>query len=84
MGNFRIPDMPRLKGYEENGRTVACYLGLLGLCNFDDTTCFNKYVDEKDLTADFVKRFVAKIKPCLEKFLKSGGRADQSGRPTTP
>ena len=84
-GSIQLTDLPLLSGYtDDQGRSKVCYLGLLGMCPFDETSCFNILVPEKDLTSDFVKKFTAKIKPCLEGILGSNGQRDhgagRSGR----
>ena len=39
------------------------------VCNFDENSCFNKVVDERDLIEDFVKKIVDKMGPTLESSL---------------
>jgi len=76
-GSIQLTDLPLLSGYtDDQGRSKVCYLGLLGMCPFDETSCFNILVPEKDLTSDFVRKFTAKIKPCLEGILGSNGQRD--------
>ena len=51
-----------------------CDLGLLGLCNFDYSSCFNKLVDTHYLTESFVDEFAKMFIPALEKYMKAEGK----------
>ena len=66
-------DITRLPGYDRGGGSTVCYLSLLGLCNFDDSSCFNKLVDTQDLTESFVDEFAKMFIPALEKYMKDEG-----------
>ena len=73
-GRFFVQDLPTLPGYVgQDGKSNICYIGLLGLCSFEEGSCHNKKVQQKDLTADFVNKFVDRVKPALESMLQSGG-----------
>jgi len=74
---MRYEDFPTLPGYKtKDGRSSICYVSLLGLCNFDEKTCYNTRVEEKDLTDEFVKKFVDTMGPALEAYVRGGQRND--------
>ena len=71
-----VTKLPMFPGYDRGGRSTVCYVGLLGICNFDDTSCFNRLVDTQNITDSFVEEFAKLFIPALEKYLKVGGRND--------
>lgn len=83
-GRISLEDLPKLPDYTNNeGCGVICYSGMLGFCGFDDDRCLFKRVVEQDLSDDFVDKFVAAIKPALEKYLKyleDNGNDEGAGR----
>ena len=77
-GGVNIKELPRIPGYEDDkGHNNVCYLGMMGMCNFDDA----KLVDERDITPDFAKKFSRAIKPALEKYGQGQNDHKHYGRP---
>ena len=72
-GKFRIGDLPALPGFvKDNGSSNLCYMGLLGLCNFDDHSCYNKLPKDGDVSSDFWDKFLPMATTALEAILKDG------------
>ena len=79
-GDLDMWDLPILNTYADERGGYSCNQGLLGICRFTDSTCKFKRVDPRDLPPDFVKAFVDKAGPALEKCIT----ALRQGKKATP
>ena len=75
-GDIHIRRLPSLPAYEDNGRSMICYAGLLGLCTH--SRCHFEPVKYNDLSDDFVSKVVSIFGPALEKYIERG-RGNRGG-----
>ena len=82
LGGGLIPaNLPRLQGYEDNaGRRNYCAAGLIGACGFDDSTCYFRRVDSRDVTTEFAAAFCQQVGPALGRINPSQQQQQQGGQ----
>ena len=69
LGGLDPARLPRLQGYEDNsGRSNYCTCGLMGLCQFDDRTCYFRRVEFRDVSNEFANEYCRVIGPVMERY----------------
>ena len=76
-GGLDPSSLPSLQGYKDSsGKSTLCACGMMGLCKFDTNRCKFVCPDARDITDEFVNKYVQVMKPVLAQYLrkKTGGQ----------
>ena len=70
-GGLDPSSLPSLQGYKDSsGKSTLCACGMMGLCKFDTNRCKFVCPDARDITDEFVNKYVQVMKPVLAQYLR--------------
>lgn len=70
-GGLDPSTLPSLQGYKDSsGKSTLCTCGLMGLCKYDTNKCKFVCPDARDITDEFVDKYVQVMKPVMEQYLR--------------
>ena len=84
--NKTIPDLPQLKGYQDNqGRSTICWNHLLGMCSFvkrKGKCQFQKgHLAKEQLSSQFVQLAVDIVEPAMKAMLQEPAKQRKKTSP---